>query len=149
MENKAIVLNDTKNEQKYYAVHCKCGHVRPNRYVEIVFALKAKNGKEAAKIARGFARVKHNKKSAIIDCYEISLEEYERILKTNKNDPYLHCKNIQEQRLIGGFESRILKEPEVVNFKKSKKERKALINYKLKKQKQFIESLKISMFASI
>ena len=94
MENKAIILNNAKKGQKYYAVHCKCGHVRPNRYVEIVFALLANNGKEAAEKARQFARVKHNKKSAIIDCYEITREEYDAIIKTNENDPYLHCKNI-------------------------------------------------------
>ena len=144
MENNTIILSDAKKEQKYYAVHCRCGHVGRNNYVEIVFAVVASNGKEAAKIARGFARVKHNKKDAIIDCYEITREEYEAIIEANKNDPYLNCKNIQEQRSIDGFESRILKEPNDVEPKKSKQERKELVKYKLKKQKQSIEAFNMA-----
>lgn len=141
MEFNTIVLNDPKKGQKCYAVHCRCGHVGRNRYVEIVFAVKANNGKEAAAKARRFARVKHNKKNAILRCYEISVEEYNNILKTNKNDPYLKCKNIQEQRSIEGFESRIIEEPKVLRLKKSKQERRELIKFKLKKQKQLINTM--------
>lgn len=143
MENSAIVLNDAKNGQKYYAVHCRCGHVGLKHYVEIVFAVMANSRKEAAKKARGFARVKHNKKNAIIDCYDITREEYEALIEVNKNDPYLKCKNIQEQRLIEGFESRILEEPISAILKKSKQERKELVKYKFKKQKQFIEAFQM------
>lgn len=149
MESKAIILSDAKKGQKYYAVHCKCGHVRPNRYVEIVFAVIANSGKEVADKARRFARVKHNKKSAILDCYEITREEYEELRKANENDPYLHCKNIQEQRAIEGFEKRIIKEPVNEIPKKSKEERRDFVNYKLKKQKQFIEALNMSMAMTI
>lgn len=149
MENASIILNDAKKGQKYYAVHCKCGHVKPNRYVEIVFAVMACNGKEAARKARGFARVKHNKKSAIIDCYEITHEEYEAIIKANEKDLYLKCKNIQEQRSIDGFESRIIKEPEKEALKKTKQERKDFVKYKLKKQKLFIKDLNLSMSMTI
>ena len=143
MENSAIVLNNAKNGQKYFAVHCRCGHVGLGHYVEIVFAVIANSRKEAAKIARGFARVKHNKKNAIIDCYEITREEYDAIIGANKNDPYLKCKNVQEQRSIEGFESRVLKEPTNLVFKKTKQEREELVKYKLKKQKQFIETFQI------
>ncbi len=143
MENSAIVLNNAKKGQKYFAVHCRCGHVGLGHYVEIVFAVIANSRKEAAKIARGFARVKHNKKNAIIDCYEISREEYDAIIEANKNDPYLKCKNIQEQRSIKGFESRVLEEPINLAFKKTKQEREELVKYKLKKQKQFIETFQI------
>ena len=95
MENYAIVLNDAKKAQKHYAVCCKCGHVKPNRYVAITFGIKASSRKEASRIARGIARVKHHKKSAIISCKEISRDEYLAIIKNNRNDPYLKCKNIQ------------------------------------------------------
>ena len=149
MERNNVVLNDAKNGQQYYAVHCRCGHVRPNRYVEIVFAVIAYNGREAAEKARRFARVKHNKKDAIIDCYEISKERYEEIIEANRNDPYLRCKNIQEQRSIAGFESRIIFEPVNSDPKRSKQERRDFIKYKLKKQKQFIEALNTSMLMSI
>ena len=64
-----------------------------------------------------------------------------KILKTNKNDPYLKCKNIQEQRSIEGFESRIIEEPKVLRLKKSKQERRELIKFKLKKQKQLINTM--------
>lgn len=141
MENETIILNDTTNQQKYYAVHCKCGHVGVNNYIEIVFAVVANNGKEAAIKARKLPRVKHNKKDAIIDCYEISVEKYNEITEINKNDPYLKCKNIQEQRSIEGFESRIVKEPKRATMKMNKKERKAFVQYKLKKQKQLIDAI--------
>ncbi|MBQ6730837.1 MAG: hypothetical protein IJR08_02900 [Bacilli bacterium] len=141
MENRAILLNDAQKRKKYYAVHCRCGHAGVNCYVEIVFGVIAGNGKEASAIARRIPRVKHNKKNAIIDCYEISREEYDQIIKANRNDPYLKCKNIQEQRMIYGFESRIIKEPEKQILRKTKKERKSFVEYKLKKQKQRIDEL--------
>ena len=141
MENHAIVLNDAKKQQKYYAVHCKCGHVGRNNYVEIVFAIKAANARDAASIARKLSRVKHHKKSAILDCYQISYEKYCELIEINRKDPYFKCNNIQDQRSIEGFESRIVKEPEVQDFKKNKKERIELLQYKAKKQKQYIEEL--------
>ena len=147
MENNAIVLNNAKNCKKYYAVCCKCGHVRPNRYVEITFAIRANSGKEAAEIARRIARVKHNKKTAIISCKEITKEEYDTLNETNRNDPYLKCKNVQEQRLIEDFESRIINEPEIVVYKKSKEERKDLIEYKLRKQSLLIKEFNETMLA--
>ena len=57
----------------------------------------------------------------------------------------LKCKNIQQQRSIDGFESRIIKEPEKEVLKKSKQERKEFVKYKLKKQKLFIKDLNLSM----
>ena len=141
MEFNVIILSNPKNGNKYYAVHCRCGHVGKNRYVEIVFAVKANSGKEAAAKARRFARVKHNKKNAILRCYEITVKEYNEIIKINKNDPYLKCKNIQEQRSIDGFESRIIEESIVLCSKKSKQERRELIKFKLKKQKQLIKTM--------
>ena len=149
MENHNIVLNNAKKGKKYYAVHCKCGHVGLNYYIEIVFAVIANNGKEAARKARMYARVKHNKKNAIIDCYEITREEYEKIIEANKNDPYLSCKNIQEQRSIDGFESRIIKEEEIIVRRKDKKERESFIKYKLKKQKELIEANSLQMQISL
>lgn len=141
MEKDTIILNDAKNDQKYYAVCCKCGHAGHNCYVEITFAVKAKNGKEASRIARGFARVKHHSKTAIKSCVEITHDEYLELLKKNSEDPYLKCSNIQEQRQIEGFESRIIKEPENIGYKRNKSERRSYIKYKLKKQKQAMEQL--------
>ena len=144
MKNNAIVLNDAKKRQKYYAVHCRCGHAGIHYYVEIVFAIIAENGKKAAAIARRFPRVKHNKKNAIIDCYEISREQYEEIIMRNHNDPYLKCKNRQEQRLIEGFESRIIKEANEVSRKNPKKETKKYA----KSKRILLEDIKIKEFYS-
>ena len=61
---------------KYYAVTCKCGHVGKHTYMPITFPIKASDGKEAARVARTFPRVKHDKKDAILDVREIDYEEY-------------------------------------------------------------------------
>ena len=148
MWDDTIVLNNAINGKKYYAVCCKCGHVRQNHYIEITFAVIASNGKEAAKKARQIARVKHNKKYAILSCKEIFKEEFDVINEKNRNDPYLKCKNVQEQRMIEGFESRVINEPEEIAFKKSKKERKDLIKFKLRKQSLFIKELNKAILAS-
>jgi hypothetical protein len=140
MKNSDVVLNATKNKEKYFAVHCKCGHAGKGKYVEIIFAVKAENGKEAAEKARNIPRVKHNKKDAIIDCCEISFAEFKQLVEKNKKDPYLQCKNKQEQRLIEDFYSRIKSEEEKPVLKKTKNERKEFVKYKLKKQKEVIDT---------
>lgn len=83
---------------KLYKVTAKCGHVGRNFFVIKDFPIKASNGKEAAKIARNIPRVKHHHKDAILNVNEISVEEYERLIVENNNDPYFHCVNVQEQR---------------------------------------------------
>lgn len=145
MDNNAKIFNNPKIDQKYYAVCCKCGHVKTYQYVPITFAIKANDGKEAAEKARNLARVKHHKKYAILSCKKISKEKYDSLNDINRNDPYLKCKNIQEQRLIQGFESRIMDEPMPVNYKRTKKERKDLIKYKLKKETLFLKELNETM----
>ena len=85
-------------EKKSFKAVCMCGHVGRNNYIPIAFAIKAVDGKEAAKIARGLPRVKHHKKYAVLSCEEISEEQYVELKRINDEDPYLSCKNIQEQR---------------------------------------------------
>ena len=83
----------------YYAVCCKCGHTGSRRtYIPIEFGVIASSGKEAASIGRMIPRCKHNHKDCILSVRKISLEEYILIRKKNKNDPYLNCHSIQEQR---------------------------------------------------
>ncbi len=84
-------------EQKYYAVTTKCGHVRRNKYIEVTFAIAAEDGKKAAEIARNMPRVKHDDPMAIIDVIKLSYEDYLKLLEINSNNPYLKCKNKQEQ----------------------------------------------------
>jgi len=141
MDDDAINFNNAKKGERYYAVNCRCGHVKPKKYVAIVFPIIAANRKEAAFKARKIPRVKHNKKNAIIDCWEISEDEYLDTIKKNNEDPYLKCKNIQEQRQIEGFENRILNEEEVIKRVKNKEEKKDICKYKQKKQKELISAL--------
>lgn len=96
---------------KYYEVIAKCGHVGEGKCVLITFACAAESGKEAAAKVRAYPRVKHHHKDAIRNVREISFEEYIKLRAENDADPYLHCKNIQEQRKIPGFEKRILPDP--------------------------------------
>ena len=92
-----------------YEVKCKCGHVEKGNYVVVAFAVIANDGKEAAKKARFFPRVKHDKKDAIISVRKISDSEFDSLLRENNNDQYLHCSNVQEQRQID-MSDRIQKE---------------------------------------
>lgn len=86
--------------KKYFKVVAKCGHVGRKHYVPIAFAVEAESGKEAARLTRDFPRVKHTQKFAILNCIEISFDEYEELREINSKDEYLKCKNIQMQNQI-------------------------------------------------
>jgi len=85
-----------------FEVCAKCGHVGRNNYVEKIFAVRAKDAREAARIARAIPRVKHHHKDAIRYVVEVSEERFLEIWEMNANDPYLHCGSIQEQRRTCG-----------------------------------------------
>lgn len=92
---------------RYFAVETKCGHVGKDKCIYIKFAVKAENGKQAAARAREYKRVKHHHKDVIREVREISHEEFIQLHFENMNDPYLQCKNIQQQRELDNFEQRI------------------------------------------
>lgn len=92
---------------RYFAVETKCGHVGKNKCIYIWFAVKAENGKAATAKAREYKRVKHHHKDAIREVREISYEEFFKLHFENANDPYLQCKNIQQQCELDNFEERI------------------------------------------
>ena len=85
---------------KYFKVVAKCGHVGRKHYVPVAFAVEAETGKEAAKLTRFFPRVKHDHKDAILDCKEVSYEEFQELKTINLNDEYLKCHSKQDQSLI-------------------------------------------------
>lgn len=85
-------------EKKYYIVEAKCGHVGRDNYTLKSFATKAESPKEAAAKTRGFGRVKHHWKDAIVSVHEVSEEEYLAQIEVNNNDPYFRAQSIQEQR---------------------------------------------------
>lgn len=123
-----------------YKVIAKCGHVGRKNYIPITFAIKANDGKEAAKIARTIPRVKHHHKDAIINVKKIDISEYLKIKEQNNNDPYLGCKSKQEQNLYN-LNDRILKEENIDN-EKAENVSKEKIYYKkilIKKPKKFIK----------
>ena len=84
---------------KAYQVTAKCGHVGKNYYAVKDFPVIAEDGKDAARLTRYFPRVKHHQKDAILDVVEITWEEYNALVLKNKQDPYFHCSNVQEQRM--------------------------------------------------
>lgn len=83
---------------KLYKVIAKCGHVGKKQYVLKTFAVKAEDGRDAAKIVRDFPRVKHHHKDAIKDVSEITEKQYDEIIEINRNDPYFTCSCVQDQR---------------------------------------------------
>ena len=62
---------------------------------------------------------------------QICYDDYLTIRNINDNDPYLKCRNIQEQRKIENFDSRLEAEQRYLNndVTKTRKER---VQYKLK-----------------
>lgn len=81
----------------YFIVKAKCGHVGRNSHIKISYAIIANTGVNAAKITRNLPRVKHHDKEAIIDVRQVEYDEYLKQRTINSKDPYLHCKNIQDQ----------------------------------------------------
>lgn len=86
--------------ENYYVVTAVCGHVGKGRGIDKDFAVRAFNGKEAARIARDLPRVKHDMKGAIKNVVEVDFERFERQILINDNDPFLRCRNRQEQNLL-------------------------------------------------
>lgn len=124
----------TKMNRNYYKVVAKCGHVGRCKYIPIIFAVVAENGKEASKLVRQYPRVKHNHKDAILRCDEITFEEFLQIKETNNNDPYLHCRNKQEQNMFCDLQDRI-EEDSYKNKSYKKEDRLSRVTYKLAKCK--------------
>lgn len=119
-------------EDKYFIVTAKCGHVGKNKYIEKNLTIIAISKKEAAEKGRAYPRVKHNWKDAIIDVVEVDEDEYWKFRVENYNDPYFSVRNIQEQRY---YCDQIHKEViEVERKEHSKIERRRRINYLMKKR---------------
>lgn len=133
-----IVTLKIQMKLKFFRVTCKCGHVGKQFFIRIDFPVNAESGKEAAEIARSIPRVKHDHKDAVLNCVEIDKEEYLILQKINNNDPYLQCKNPQEQAHIYGFVERLETEPRYL--KQVIKCRKDVVTFKNKKRKLIEDS---------
>lgn len=121
--------------KKYYSVKTKCGHVGRFNCVWIDFAVVADSAKEASHKVKEHARVKHHHKDVVKEVVEISFEEYMELRSKNDADPYLHCKSIQDQRNIVGFEERV--ELDAYNIAKiaKKTNKRDSLEYRTKKIK--------------
>ena len=118
--------------KRYFAVKTKCGHVGKNKCIYIWFPIKAEDEKEAAAKARKYPRAKHDHQDAIREVSEISFDEYVQLRIKNANDPYLQCKNIQQQRKIDNLKDRIETDEHLLSrLKKPSKNRN--VQYALKK----------------
>ena len=113
--------------KKYFSVKTKCGHVGKFHCVWIDFAVAAENAKEAAEKVKQYGRVKRHQKSCIESVAEIDFEDFMMLKAKNDADPYLHCKSVQEQRAIEGFEERIeLDDYNIARFSKKTTKKESL-----------------------
>jgi hypothetical protein len=85
---------------RYFAVKTKCGHVGKAYYIPIDFAIRANDAKEAAEFARHIKRAKHDHKDCVLGVKEINYQQYLELREKNSKDPYLNCKNKQEQNML-------------------------------------------------
>ena len=109
---------------KYFLVDMKCGHMGKNKYVVKTFAIKAIDGKEAAKIARTMSRTKHHHKFAVISVNKVTKEEYMERLEKNRCDPYFSAHSVQEQRLAcPDIYLETIPEEETIKYKKTQQRR--------------------------
>ncbi|MBQ8932670.1 MAG: hypothetical protein IJ061_00115 [Lachnospiraceae bacterium] len=116
-KQQGILLDGGSRNMNYYEVSTKCGHVGRGKYVIRTFPVIAEDGRQAAEKARYMPRVKHDHKDAILSVVLIDSERYEELRIINSQDPYLRCKNIQEQR-ANCIDLDLYDEPEKINYKK-------------------------------
>lgn len=110
------------NDTKFYKAILKGGHVSRKYYIEFYSYICAPTKKDAAKKCREVPRAKRNHKDFILDLNEISYSEYSEGINSNNHDPYLHCKNKQEQdKILPLISDRIKPDP---HFEEGKNNRK-------------------------
>ena len=109
---------ESKSVINYYAVTVKCGHVGQRFFVVKTLPTQAKNGKEAAKLARQIPRVKHDRADAILSVQKISASEYWNLQDCVADDIYFHVNNKQDQtRLLPDLLSQVEEEPVLKSWK--------------------------------
>jgi hypothetical protein len=122
-----------KNEKHhFYKVVAKCGHVGKKHYIPVQFAICAESGKEAARIVRGFPRVKHDHKDAILLVEKIDSEQFLAIKRISDNDPYLHCRSRREQRKLCDLKDMLVEDTHNLKNNFSKENRADMVAYKLR-----------------
>jgi hypothetical protein len=74
--------------KRYFLVCCKCGHVGRNRYIPLVYPIRADSAREAAARGRQRPGVKHHHPDAILWVSEATSEEYYETAVSLKKDLY-------------------------------------------------------------
>ena len=130
--------------QRYFEVKTKCGHVGRTNCVWIKFAVVANDAKDAARKARRIGRVKHDHLDAIGYVKEIDFNSFMILKAENDADPYLHCKSKREQKQIADFESRV--EPDEYNIKRKEKKHTRNCGFKMKKNEHAVYEAKKAIY---
>ena len=112
--------------KKYYLVTAMCGHVGKRKYVPINFAVRAENASEAAQLVKTFPRVKRHRKDAILECVEITREQYLIQKNINRRDPYLNAKCHAGVEMEEDFMKRV----QSIKRKKKKERRPLSMKYR-------------------
>ena len=131
--------------KKYFSVKTKCGHVGKYNCVWINFAICAESAKEAVVIVKKIGRVKRHHKDFIYSIQEIDFDTFIKLKAQNDLDPYLHCKNIQQQRALKGFEERIEIDEYNIAKKCGNSSKKDSREYRRKKSKEKVKSCMLAM----
>lgn len=113
---------DQINDVKYYRALLKGGHVSRRYYVEFYSYICAPTKKDAAMKCREVPRAKRNHKDFILALDEISSGEFCEGKINNVQDPYLLCKNKQDQdKILPLISNRIKPDPHFEETNNAKK----------------------------
>lgn len=114
-DNSGAVLHiGTSGENdKYYAVIAKCGHVGTGYFIPICFGIIAKDLESAIKLAKERSRVQRDRKDCILGAIEITPAEYYLIHYNNDHDAYMKTNYANEE--YDHIERRRIISPELLN----------------------------------
>ena len=97
---------DGEND-KYYAVILKCGHVGIGYFIPVCFGVMAKDLESAIKLAKERSRVQRDRKDCVLIAAEVTAAEYFLIHYQNDHDAYIKTnyaaedvEHIERRRII-------------------------------------------------
>ena len=94
------------SDDKCYAVILKCGHCGDGFYIPIIFTCKCRDRETAVALTKTKARVKRDKKDAVLDSFQIT--EFERFFIESINDHNPYLKNYTLKRSQETMERRVV-----------------------------------------
>ncbi len=118
-------------QNNYYLVTAKCGHVGNRKYVDICFPIVAKSAHDAAQVVLNRPKVKKQLKNAITNVVKIDYDTYleERTLFT-RND---YIKAHYKKQIISYIDEALIMEDVTLERKTSFDSREERISFLLKK----------------